>query len=103
AVAVNTHAPCVLLEEDINQLNNTDLNTSSSMDSSTQTVQPAQPTTLQILDATNLLFDKNMTTHALESKSRRLAIGWVAQAYDMRSRLNSPQGLIYARLKAEQQ
>jgi DnaA-like protein len=93
-----THTPCVLLEEELNQLNNSDLNSSSS-DSSTQSLRkPSQPTTLQILDATTVLFGKTMTTAGLETRSRRAAIGWVAQAYDQRRHLSSPQGLIYRRL-----
>lgn len=96
-----THTACVLLEEDINS-NQLNPIINSSSDSSAQTLQKGtQPTTAQILDATHLLFGKTMTTAGLESKSRRAAIGWVAQAYDQRRHLSVPQGLIYRRLQED--
>lgn len=107
----SAHTMCVPLEE---EEVNTDSNKSeytSSIDSSTQNAQsprkPAKPasgpSTLEILDQTRLLFGKSMTTRGLESVPRRMAIGWVAQAYDQRHNLRSPQGLIYSRLSARAQ
>lgn len=101
-----THAMRALLEEEEDiHLNPIDKNTSSS-DSNAQSVQTKpvlKPTTLEILDATELLFEKTMTTAGIENKPRRMVIGWVAQAWDQRRHLRSPQGLIYARLSANAQ
>jgi hypothetical protein len=113
----------LLEEEDINLIDSEsdELNTSSIDSRSAQNVhfensknlqtsgpaaQPGQngqrrPTTLQILDATSLLFEKTMTTSGIADKPRRVAIGWVAQAWDQRKFLRSPQGLIYKRLSAD--
>jgi hypothetical protein len=87
-----------LLEEDIN----INLSPSESLNTS-RSAQNAHPSALQLLDATELLFGKTMTTAGLENKPRRLVIGWIAQAWDQRRFLRSPQGLIYARLSSGQQ
>ena len=94
---------CALFEEEDIKNHDSD-NDSSSIDSSAQTLRDtkAQPTTTQILEATSVLWNKTMTTSGLETKSRRAAIGWVAQAWDQRQHLRSPQGLIYARLNTGQ-
>ena len=109
----HTRAMRALLEE-VNLINQESLKLDSSSDSrSTQNVradvlgnsqnpQPPkpnyQPTTLQILDATEALWQKTMTTSGIADKPKRMAIGWVAQAWDQRKHLRSPQGLIYAKL-----
>jgi hypothetical protein len=109
----HTRAMRALLEE-VNLINQESLKSDSSSDSrSTQNVradvlgnsqnpQPPkpnyQPTTLQILDATEALWQKTMTTSGIADKPKRMAIGWVAQAWDQRKHLRSPQGLIYAKL-----
>lgn len=101
------HTMRALLEEEESlKLNPDSENSESSSEEHTKSAQPSgtvrRPTTLEILDATELLFEKTMTTRGLEHKPRRLAIGWVAQAWDQRRFLRSPQGLIFARLSADQ-
>lgn len=97
----DTHTPCVLLEEE--ELNTSDsLNSDSSSSSKSAQFAPnSLPTTLALLEATSVLWHSTMTTSGLEKKSRRAVIGWIAQAWDQRNHLRSPQGLIYARLMAD--
>lgn len=109
ALEPDAHTACVFLEEEEVNLTIDSLTIDSSSSKSAQFVQPAtvdkpvkgQPSTLQILEATELLWHKTMTLHGIEHKSRRAAIGWVAQAWDQRQHLRSPQGLIYARLSTD--
>jgi hypothetical protein len=97
------------LEEEVNLINqeSLSLDSSSSINNglTAQNVRVArktgyQPSTLEILQATGALFDKAVTVHGIADRPRRLAIGWVAQAWDQRRNLKVPQGLIYSRLKA---
>ena len=95
--AGTTHNVCAPEEED-SLILNPDIDSSSSIPSA-QSVQ-SQPTTAEILEGTEILFGKTMSTIGISDRPRRLAIGWVAQAYDQRQHLRSPQGLIYKRLQA---
>jgi len=80
---------------------------STSSDSDTQSVGKAgiDVTTKAVLSATSLLdrFENGVFLHGLDLERihARMALGWVAQAYNQRARLSNPSGLVYSRLKDE--
>lgn len=78
------------------------LTTSSSLRSSARNFVPsAQPTVQELLDASPILFGKpGVIQYNLPAKlNPRAVLGWLAQAYTERSLLDSPAGLVYARLR----
>lgn len=80
---------------------------STSSDLSTQNVRALEiapgVTTERILLATSSLegFGEGVFLHGLDHANihPRMALGWIAQAYTERGRLESPAGLVYSRLK----
>ncbi|RJO64981.1 MAG: hypothetical protein C4540_02495 [Candidatus Omnitrophota bacterium] len=90
-------AQCVHTSESV-VVNLTDLSlNTSSTDLSAQNVQ-ISPAAL--LCSTRELFGQAVIERGLEHIEPRLALGWIAQAYDCRARLRFPPGLIYKSLLA---
>jgi predicted transcriptional regulator len=56
-------------------------------------------TTERILAETGKLFGFQTVLHGIEDVDPRLALAWVAQAYDQRRKLKAPQVLVYRRLQ----
>lgn len=56
-----------------------------------------------ILTKTEMLFSEPVisTGLKLDELSEEFVLGWIAQAYDQRDRLNLPAGLVYSRLRDE--
>lgn len=97
----NIHKVCVSPkkkeEDDVNLI----LDSSSSNLKSAQNLQNSdEPTTRQILEAAEMLFENGVTLTGLQLDAINplLALGWVAQAYSQKDGLYNAAGLVYKRL-----
>lgn len=90
---IPAHTMCAVQNDDDDDIkSNIDIESSSS----------ERTKCAQILEATAVLFGSAVNSAGLEGLDPRMALAWVAKAFEDRRKLTNPQGLIYRRLVARE-